>query len=117
MSNPKRQMISKLTHSLGVWKEIGRADEYPREADGSQTTSEFCREYTHIVDDLKPWSYFDIPGCLKRLSWPVDGCYGRIRPQWATSGILRASSLLWDMRGNAAAAVVVRRLKAGTTPV
>jgi hypothetical protein len=45
--------------------------------------SEFFKEYTHLVaDPRKPWPYFDIPGCLKRLSWSVRECYGRITPQW-----------------------------------
>jgi hypothetical protein len=52
------------------------------EADGSQTIPEFWKEYTHIVSDLKPWPYFDIPGCLKRLSWSDDECSGHITHQW-----------------------------------
>jgi hypothetical protein len=87
-NNPKAQMSPRLTYQYGVFREIERAEEYPVEADGSQTISEFCREYTHIVDDLKNWPYFDIPGCLKRLSWSLDECYGRIGPQW-----IRNSSL------------------------
>jgi hypothetical protein len=47
--------------------------------------SEFFEEYTHIVaDPRKTWPYFDVPGCLRRLSWSVDECYGRIAPQWMT---------------------------------
>jgi hypothetical protein len=45
--------------------------------------SEIFKEYTHIVvDPTKTWPYFDIPGCLKRLSWSVNECYGHIWPQW-----------------------------------
>jgi hypothetical protein len=47
--------------------------------------SEFFDEYTHIVaDPRKPWPYFDIPSCLKMLSWSVDECCGRIYPRWST---------------------------------
>jgi hypothetical protein len=50
--------------------------------------SEFFEEYTHIVADLKPWDYFDIPNCLKRLSWSVDQCYTHIVPQWFKGSLL-----------------------------
>jgi hypothetical protein len=47
--------------------------------------SEFFDEYTHIMaDPRKQWPYFDIPGCLKMLSWSVDECGGRIYPRWYT---------------------------------
>jgi hypothetical protein len=87
-SNSKKQRSPTLTYKYAVWREVERADEYPLEADGSQTISELCREYTHIVDDLKWWPYFDIPSCLKRLSWSVDECYGRIMPQWIQNSSL-----------------------------
>jgi hypothetical protein len=74
-SNSKKQMSPRLTYQYGVWREIGRADEYPVEADGSQTISELCKEYTHIVADLKDWPYFDIPGCLKMLRWSDAECF------------------------------------------
>ena len=48
--------------------------------------SELFDEYTHIVADLKPWPYFDIPGCLKMLSWSDAECFGRITPQWLKNG-------------------------------
>jgi hypothetical protein len=45
--------------------------------------SELVREYPHIVaDPTKEWLYFDIPGCLKMLSWSVDECFGHIWPQY-----------------------------------
>jgi hypothetical protein len=86
--NSKKQTSPRLTYPYGVWEEVGRADEYPAEADGSQTISELCREYTHIVDDLKSWPYLDIPGCLKRLSWSVNQCYRHIGPQWINNSSL-----------------------------
>jgi hypothetical protein len=87
-SNSKNQMSPTLTYKYAVWNAIERADEYPADTDGSQTISELCREYTHIVDDLKWWPYFDIPGCLKRLPWSVDECYRRISPQWIQNSSL-----------------------------
>jgi hypothetical protein len=53
--------------------------------------SEFFKEYSHLVaDPTKTWPYFDIPGCLKKLSWSVDQCYGHIWPQWfENSGLKR----------------------------
>ena len=81
-------MSPTLTYKSAVWSTIERADEYPLEADGSQTISELCREYTHIVDDLKWWPYFDIPGCLKRLPWSVDQCYRHIGPPWIKNSSL-----------------------------
>lgn len=86
-SNSKKQMSPTLTYKYGVWSEIERADEYPMEADGSQTISELCREYTHIVSDLKNWPYFDIPGRLKMLSWSDAECTGHITPQWLEKGL------------------------------
>jgi hypothetical protein len=47
--------------------------------------SEFFDESTHIVaEPRKQWPYFDIPGCLRMLSWSVDECYGRIYPKYIT---------------------------------
>ena len=86
--NSKKQPSPKLTYQYVEWREVGRADEYPLEADGSQTISELCREYNHIVDDLKSWPYFDIRGCLERLPWSVDECYSRILPQWIENSSL-----------------------------
>jgi hypothetical protein len=51
--------------------------------------SELFKEYTHVVaDPTKQWPYFDIPGCLKMLSWSVDECYGQIWPQWIENSSL-----------------------------
>jgi hypothetical protein len=45
--------------------------------------SEFFKEYTHLVaDPTKTWPYFDIPGCLKRLTWSVGQCYKHLAPHW-----------------------------------
>jgi hypothetical protein len=45
--------------------------------------SELFREYTHIVaEPMKKWPYFDIPGCLRKLSWSVGQCYQHITPRW-----------------------------------
>jgi hypothetical protein len=42
-SNPKTQMTRSLIYQLAVCRKIERADEYPLEADGSQTISELCK--------------------------------------------------------------------------
>jgi hypothetical protein len=51
--------------------------------------SELFKEYTHVVTDpTKQWPYFDIPGCLKILSWSVDECFGHIWPQYIENSSL-----------------------------
>jgi hypothetical protein len=51
--------------------------------------SELFKEYTHVVTDpTKQWPYFDIPGCLKMLSWSVDECFVCIWPQYIENSSL-----------------------------